>query len=568
MIVPGSLSPLLLAMFGDPLDELGKIDRSVRFRASATASFTRVFGAPTNAKKWTFSAWVKKSRMALYQGIFDSYSNGSNFTSVMFDAADKFWLGNIAGGGTASQALSGAIYRDPASHLHVQVVFDSDNATADDRCILYVDGVRITMSGSTPLGQFSYINQAGYTHSIGRRIDANYNFDGCMSFPAFIDGQAMAPTAFGQFHPRTGQWRPKKKAATRAAVAAGGGVRNGWGANGCFLPFDDTTSPAALGLDRSQSDTATDGNNWTPNNISQTAGSTYDSSQDTPTSNYCVLNPLANAQSAPTNGCLEVSGYGTGATHGTMVVPRDFPVYFEVENLSTNHSNLSIGAGVVRANVSPSVNYEISSQPGIAGFYSSNGPYVMKDNGTSQAIAAVTTQAGDVLQVAINGNNGWVGRNDVWYDSAGGVTGNPETGENPSFTIAPSVDYVPYIHVFANTAKANFGQRAWSKTCPAGFKAISTKNLKYDTAVPTQSGTFTGNVNADGPFVQMNGCPETLTINGNAITFGVHADRLSNGFKLRTASSSHNASGSNTWTATMLTPSIKSLFRFQNTRGN
>jgi hypothetical protein len=63
----------------------------------------------------------------------------------------------------------------------------------------------------------------------------------------------------------------------------------------------------------------------------------------------------------------------------------------------------------------------------------------------------------------------------------------------------------------------------------------------------TTSGSFTGNADANGPFVFLNGVPTAMTINGNAITFGTHADKLANGFKVRSSSSSYNASGSNTY---------------------
>jgi len=59
-----------------------------------------------------------------------------------------------------------------------------------------------------------------------------------------------------------------------------------------------------------------------------------------------------------------------------------------------------------------------------------------------------------------------------------------------------------------------------------------------------------------------------LKINGNAVTFRTQADGLSNGFKLRSASSSYNNTGSNTWTATVKAPAIKSLYRFQNAKEN
>jgi hypothetical protein len=41
-----------------------------------------------------------------------------------------------------------------------------------------------------------------------------------------------------------------------------------------------------------------------------------------------------------------------------------------------------------------------------------------------------------------------------------------------------------------------------------------------------------------------------MTINSNAVTFATHADKLSNGFKLRTSSGSYNTAGSNTYSIT------------------
>ena len=50
----------------------------------------------------------------------------------------------------------------------------------------------------------------------------------------------------------------------------------------------------------------------------------------------------------------------------------------------------------------------------------------------------------------------------------------------------------------------------------------------------TTSGTYVGNGVQDGPFVYLNGVPLAMTIDGNSVTFGTHADKLSNGFKIRT----------------------------------
>jgi len=94
----------------------------------------------------------------------------------------------------------------------------------------------------------------------------------------------------------------------------------------------------------------------------------------------------------------------------------------------------------------------------------------------------------------------------------------------------------------ASSVDANFGQRPFAYTAPSGFKALCTANLPSTTI--TTSGSYTGNGVADGPFVFLNGVPTAMTVNGNAVTFGTDADKLSNGFKIRTTSTTFNQNAS------------------------
>ena len=84
----------------------------------------------------------------------------------------------------------------------------------------------------------------------------------------------------------------------------------------------------------------------------------------------------------------------------------------------------------------------------------------------------------------------------------------------------------------------NFGQRAWTSSAPSGYKALCTQNLTNTTI--TTSGSYTGNGSTSGPFVYLNGVPTAMTVNGNAVTFGTEADKLSNGFKVRTTNTTYN----------------------------
>jgi hypothetical protein len=102
----------------------------------------------------------------------------------------------------------------------------------------------------------------------------------------------------------------------------------------------------------------------------------------------------------------------------------------------------------------------------------------------------------------------------------------------------------------------NFGQSPFAYTAPTGFKALCTTNLIKSTAIAT-SGSFVGTVSADGPFVYLNGIPTAMTINGNAVTFGSQADKLSNGFKVRTTSTSYNSTGTNNFSVSTTAQKFK-----------
>ena len=92
----------------------------------------------------------------------------------------------------------------------------------------------------------------------------------------FIDGSQLTPSSFGETNLETGQWIPKRPSVT-------------YGTNGFRLNFSDNSGTTATTLGK---DLSGNGNNFTPNNFSVSAGVGNDSLEDTPTNNFCTLNPL------------------------------------------------------------------------------------------------------------------------------------------------------------------------------------------------------------------------------------------------------------------------------------
>ena len=277
-----------------------------------------------------------------------------------------------------------------------------------------------------------------------------------------------------------------------------------YGTNGFYLDFSDNSAATAAALG---ADRSGNGNNWTLTNISVAAGAANDSLTDTTSNNFCTWDNIYPGDSVNTNGGLDAPGTARGT--------------FDAGAMASYWEITANAVGVVGGVVSAAGTANTVSVP----------------NGSTYGFR----YAGGLLEYTTDGA--------TWTTIASGLTGQQ----------------FPYATGAVNSA--NFGQRPFGWALPPGYVTLCSKNLSGGDTVAV-SGAFTGNASADGPFVFMLGAPETLTINGNAVTFGTHADRLANGFKVRTTSASYNIAGSNAWAATVKSPQNKSLFKYQNAGGN
>ncbi len=377
-------------------------------------------------------------------------------------------------------------------------------------------------------------------HQIGCRYNGSsyvYPFDGYLAETHLIVGSNPDYTEFGQTV--GGVWVPKAYTGAH-------------GANGGYWPYSDNATTAALGTDNSSS-----GNDLTVTNFGVTAGTGNDSLTDTPTDyddggngvgNYPTLDPLKNnvlAAVTISNGNLD---YALPANPACLLAtfgipPNSGKIYFEV---TITYANIRHVVGMVDISIKPTQapgNTSSDDSVGIA-----TAPWV-RFKSTAASGTAPSIIGGDVVMIAYDSDTGkwWCGVNGTWMNG-----GNPGAGTGEQFTLTSGVTYAPAVGNSSNSASQtgslNFGQSPFAYTAPSGFKALCTQNLT-DTTVIT-SGSFTGNASADGPVVWLNGVPETLEINGNAVTWGTHALKLASGFKVITSSSSYNAAGSNTFSVT------------------
>lgn len=464
MTVPGSIDALLLGGQGGY-----QIERSLRFNSADSAYLSRTFGgSATSLYTYTISAWVKRSNSGgVLENIFGVGTGSAIQTSWLGFNSDTLAL--FFNDGTAYVASS-ALYRDPSAWYHIVATVDTTQATASNRVKLYVNGTQITAlsSASYPAQNTGYQINAGFAHQIGARYRTSIDsyFNGYITEFYFIDGQALTPSSFGETNPATGVWQPKKYTGT-------------YGANGFYLKFADNSGTTSTTLGK---DSSGNGNNWTPNNFSVTAGAGNDSLLDTPTpyadggngrGNYATWNPIAGSMPISNGALYAYNPYAYyPAAFGTIKIGTNFsPIYWEgiVDGGTSQSSGVVWGLTAGDSSVTGAGIYGSFTDGGNSLVYSSNGGILFYPGGIT---------AGTILQFAFNPSTGniWLGKNNVWYNSSGGSTGNPATGANPTTTISGTA-LTPYVQAYVNGLNVNFGQRAFAYTPPSGFLALNTQNL-------------------------------------------------------------------------------------------
>ena len=237
-----------------------KIERSLRFTDTHSASLTKTFSSAGDRKRFTISLWVKRGKLGKSYQPFLMNTNGSGTEGLYFDfSSDYLQFAEYASNGWRWQLQSQAQFRDCSAWYHIVASVDTSQATASDRVKLYVNGEQIT-TFYTGLNTYPSLNldiQFNNTslHAIGK-LGANtattYHFDGLMAEFHFVDGQALPVSKFGEVDDNN-VWSP---------IQFTGSHNVGSGVNGFYLDFSDTSSNAALGYDAAGS------NNWNVNNIS------------------------------------------------------------------------------------------------------------------------------------------------------------------------------------------------------------------------------------------------------------------------------------------------------------
>ena len=465
-MIPGSANPLLLRSAAPATYQ---VQRSIRLNSADSAYLSRTPGSAGNRKTWTWAGWVKRSAFGSRQVLFgtgDTSFNNANW--IEFFSDDKLRIGDYITS-TQYEVKTTQVFRDASAWGHLTVAVNTTQATSSNRVKVYWNGTEITAFDTATYPSLNLDTQLNTTnaHGIGRggAYNAQY-FNGYLADIHFIDGQALDPTSFGEFDATTGVWNPKAYTGT-------------YGTNGFRLPFSDNSAATSTTLGKD----AAGSNNWTPNNLSVTAGAGNDSLVDSPTNygtdsgaggtvrgNYCTLNPLSTSSGTYSQGNLRFEGASSWMnSNGTFAVSTG-KWYYEVTVASApftprNFSTEYNGFGWAVSNVQAATTTPRTQTDAV--MYADSGHYKNFSGSITDGGSAISVN--DVLAVAVdldaNTFTFYKNNSQIATGTIGGTAGRELTPRISSYNGS------------YGALDVNFGQRPFAYTAPSGYKALCTANL-------------------------------------------------------------------------------------------
>lgn len=454
-------------------DDVGgyAIQNSVRSRGGASAYWSRTNkNVVTINNVWTWSGWRKLGALTNSNVIvlYGTGAPGSTDECTIKFQNNQLEVINYVSGNVQARRVTNAVKRDPSNWYHICV---SSNGAS---------GLSIEFNGlletsfATSVGPSAAawaLNTASVAVRMGAPLSGTFQyFDGLQAEDIFVDGQALSASNFGEFDSViTTWWKPKKYTGT-------------YGLNGGYWPYTDnsaltTSSNAGLGKDFSGN-----GNYWTTNNISLTAGVTYDSMTDVPTltsasaANFAVLNPLSlsSAYVNLSNGNLTVNKI-TASTQDcsfSTIGVSTGRVYWEVVPTSFSYLSVTVSTGTSAPSTYGRIPVNNINWQYSVGIINNAGAIL---NGTGYS-------ANDVLGFDLDctGNTLAFYKNGTLIYTLSGVwaaLGISGVADLFAGTAHDSADNYATVHF-------NFGQRPFAFTPPSGSVALNTYNLP-DSSIPS-----------------------------------------------------------------------------------
>ena len=447
------------------------IDNSLKVEADSSEYIYRTPSSSGNRKTWTLSFWIKRTELSGSgtMRVFEAW-DGSTGTSGLFTSGDAFILDLNAG---SNYFTSTALFRDCSAWYHFVIRVDTTQGTASERARVYVNGLELTGSWNSNIGQNTDLTwNQNVAHNFARFHNNDSYVSGYYSEIINVDGQSLAPTSFGEFDEDSGIWKPKNA--------------NGGGTNGFKLEFKSSGSLGA--------DTSGNNNNWSLNALSA-----IDQATDTPTNNFCTINPLVNNNFALwtlTEGATRGPNTNeNNASVGTFAVDSGKWYW---EGVTTSYSGTQYWKwGVIRSDVAQGNSADPASGAGSA-WYTGDNAFYTQASATTESVSYNTGftgyTAGDIWSISLNCD---VSPYEMTFRINNSVPGTTSNNTNRSVgTFASSDSVVPFFMLASSSSDNtwhNFGNPFISTLSggntdangygdfkyapPSGYYALCTKNL-------------------------------------------------------------------------------------------
>jgi len=415
------------------------VANSCRFEFGDSAKMQKTLG--TNSSNYdtnfTVSAWFKlggPTRIAATRGIWSAGPNDQNALDLTIKDTQYIAFQSIDGGSTEANLTTNQVIRDPTAWYHLAVIVDTTQGTAANRVKMYLNGTQITSFSTEtyPAEDYSYgfcLASGDYMRVAQPMQYPNNYWDGYLAEVVYCEGQTLAIGDLGEFDSDSPTiWKPKDPSGLT------------FGNNGFYLDFE---ASANLGND-AQGGT----------DLDETNVAAVDQATDTPTNNFCVMNPLDNYFAGTTfsqGNCKLVTAsspvaYNTG-TFGLTAGKW----YYEVKVVtSVTYNNNMIG---ITGETSSGTTDWLGNGAYDYAYYGYDGEYWNNNSGTSHG-DAYTDNA--IIGVYIDLDN-----NKLYFAEDGTIK---NSGTGISITAVGSTTngvYFPAVNGYQNssqgTYEVNFG---------------------------------------------------------------------------------------------------------------
>ena len=444
-----------------------EVANSCRFNDGDAPDLTRSKGASeTSLKKGTFSFWIKRAGIEQTMIYSNTVEDDNNRAFIQLNSDHKLRIHDNDSSGDNLALITTQLFRDPSAWSNFVIAFDTTQGTAANRVKIYYNGTQITAfdTETYPAQDIDLkIFEGGQTNKevIGGINGGTSDAEFYLAEFVFIDGTQNAVTDFGEFNEDSPTiWQP---------IDVSGLT---FGNTGFYLDFEDSDN---LGDDESGNTS-----DFTENNLAST-----DQTTDTPTNNFCTLNPLYKMNAATTfseGNCKAVAGSGSWAAQkGTMAVNTG-KWYWEIKLSAGTIANYFLGVQGINVDEDNSSPQEVS--PSLVWY---NGDASIGVDGSYSGSHGALDQ-GDIMGIALDMDAGSYGQVTIYDNNSASVS---------NVDLSSAADYMmPFGANVSSTSEFNFGGCSaftissaqsdengygnFEYAPPSGYLALCTKNLATD----------------------------------------------------------------------------------------